>query len=212
MDKEMEKDKRNNRMILLIIGVATVLIALIGATFAYFTAIISYQNSPQSVTVTTVEVQGVVYTATDTLTLINAIPDNVRKDEKTFTISNPNSAALIVYDLKLKQDLNEFTLEKDSNDEIILDENDEPVSANQLVLTLSGGQMTGSKQFDLTNGEDTSDITLVEGVRLSSNATDSYTVTIQFLEINRAQDNNQGKSFVGHIDVSQKIETQTAEP
>ena len=212
IDLEKEKDKKNNRMVLLILGVATVLIALIGATFAYFTAIVSHVNAPQSVTVTTVEVQGVVYTATDVLTLLNAVPDNERKDEKQFSIHNPNSAALIVYSLILKQDLNEFTLEKDENNEIVLDEDNDPISARQLILTLSGGQMSGAQQYDLTNGENTGDITLLENVRLSSGSTDNYTVTIQFLDIDRQQDYNQKKSFVGHIDVTQKIETQTVTP
>ena len=63
--------------------------------------------------------------------------------------------------------------------------------------------------MDLTDGTDTADKTIVENVRLSGKATDEYTATIKFAEINIPQDNNQGCTYVGHIDVVQKIETQT---
>ena len=69
MAQTEEKDNRNNKIILLILGIITVLIALIGATFAYFTSVIRYNNAPQSVTLSTIEVEGLVYTATDTLSL-----------------------------------------------------------------------------------------------------------------------------------------------
>ena len=203
MDKTQEKDNKNNRIVLLILGIATVLIALIGATFAYFTSVIRYNNAPQSVTLTTVEVQGLEYTASDTLSLVDAIPDNDKTDTQTFTIYNPNATAVITYSLYLKTDLNEFTVTEYDSDE---DGEDEEF-ADQLILTITGGQ-TSPVVLDLTDGTDTADKIIVENVRLNGQATDEYTATIKFAEINIPQDNNQGCTFVGHIDVIQKIETQ----
>lgn len=204
MDKTQEKDNKNNKIVLLILGIATVLIALIGATFAYFTSVIRYNNAPQSVTLTTVEVQGLEYTASDTLSLVDALPDNNKVDTQTFTIYNPNATAVITYSMYLKTDLNEFTITEYDSDE---DGEDEEF-ANQLILTITGGQIN-PVVLDLTDGTNTDDKVIAENIRLNGKATDEYTATIKFAEINIPQDNNQGCTFVGHIDVVQKIETQT---
>lgn len=204
MAQTEEKDNRNNKIILLILGIITVLIALIGATFAYFTSVIRYNNAPQSVTLSTIEVEGLVYTASDTLSLTKALPNNDNIDTQTFTVYNPNAAAVVTYSLYLKTDLNEFTITEYDGDE-----DGEPEEyADQLILTITGGQ-SGTVVLDLTDGTDTADKTIVENVRLSGKATDEYTATIKFAEINIPQDNNQGCTYVGHIDVVQKIETQT---
>ena len=204
--KEKEKDNRNNRIILLILGVATVLIALIGATFAYFTSVIRYNNAPQSVTLTTVQVQGLEYTASDTLSLVDAIPNNNKTDTQTFTIYNPNATAVITYDMFLKTDLNEFTITEYDSD----DDGEDEEFANQLIVTITGGQ-SGTVVLDLTDGTNTADKTIVENVRLAGHETDEYTATIKFADINIPQDNNQGCTYVGHIDVVQRIEAQATD-
>lgn len=204
MEKEINEDKRRNRTILLILGVATVLVALIGATFAYFTAVVRYNNAPQSITLTTVEVQGLEYTATGILSLTNASPDSDNIVSKTFTIKNPNATATISYSLVLKTDTNEFRL----SEEVVNGETQK--YGNQLVVTVSGAALSTPKVIDLTDGTDTSDIAILSDRRLAAGATDTYTASVVFNEINKNQNNNQGKSYLGHIDVTQKIETQTA--
>ena len=89
-----EKEKNHKKVMLLIIGVATLLVALIGATFAYFTALINRPNGEQSVAVTTTTVLGVVYTANDPISLEHALPGD--HAETTFTIYNPNPHRFVV--------------------------------------------------------------------------------------------------------------------
>ena len=205
MDNTKEKDNKNNRVILLILGIATVLIALIGATFAYFTAVITYNNAPQSVTLTTVEVQGLEYTASDTLSLINAVPDNDLTNTQTFTVHNPNATASIMYSMYLKTDLNEFTVSEYDSDDDGVDEE----YADQLIVTITGGQ-GGTVVLDLTDGTNTADKVIAENIRLEGEATDEYTATIKFANLEVPQDNNQGCSYVGHINVVQKVATSTS--
>ena len=107
-----EKEKNNKQVMLLIIGVATLLVALIGATFAYFTALINRPNGEQSVAVTTTTVQGVVYTASDPISLENALPGD--HAESTFTIYNPNESAVAQYTLVFYPVSNSFTNEADT--------------------------------------------------------------------------------------------------
>ena len=193
----MEKEKRNeesskNRIVLLILGVATVLIALVGATFAYFTSVINNVNGNQSVTVTTTTVEGVTYTASETLALIDAIPGEYA--ETTFTISNPNATATVEYGLRFVPDVDDFVIDE---------------GTNQLVVTVSGGQLIGSKTMDYTDGENAAPQVIIDSVSLAAQATDEYTVRVDFFETQSVQNTNQTRNFAGHIEVTQSIITAT---
>lgn len=195
-----EREKNNKKVMLLIIGVATLLVALIGATFAYFTALINRPNGEQSVAVTTTTVQGVIYTASDPISLENALPGD--HAESTFTIYNPNESAVAQYTLVFYPVSNSFTNEAVDDPNETLD--------NQLVLTVSGGQLVGTLSHDFTDGSDSSNWTVVEDVSLNAKATDTYNVRIDFFNLDANQDNNQGDHFAGHFDVSQKVVTSNA--
>ncbi len=193
MENSNHREESNkNKIVLLILGVATILVALIGATFAYFTSVINNVNGNQSVTVTTTTVEGVTYTASETLSLIDAIPGEW--DETTFTISNPNASATVNYGLVFVPDVNDFEITE---------------GTNQLVVTISGGQITGSKALDYTDGANSVSQVIVDDVTLAAGATDEYTVRIDFFETQSVQNTNQTKNFAGHIEVTQKIITAT---
>ena len=190
-----EKEKNNKKIMLLIIGVATLLVALIGATFAYFTALINRPNGEQSVAVTTTTVQGVIYTASDKISLENALPGD--HAETTFTIYNPNESAVAQYTLIFYPVSNSFTNKSTDDPNVELN--------NQLVLTVSGGGLYGPLTHDFTNGEDDSDWPVATDIDLNAKATHTYTVRIDFFNLDANQDNNQGQHFAGHFDVTQKV-------
>jgi hypothetical protein len=189
-----------NTVLLTVIGVATLLVALVGATFAYFTATVS-NTSAQSFSVTTATPVGLVY-AGQKLTMANAIPGD--SAESSFTVENPSTnsetgAANTVnqsYDLVLKIDGNEFSY-TDNTD-----------SAKQLVLTLSAtstGNNTPSlktTEIDFTSG--TKDpVTLVDDQKIEVGEKQTYSLTLNFNNLESyAQDNNQGKSFNAHIEIT----------
>lgn len=198
---EEEKETKNKKIMLLIIGVATILVALIGATFAYFTALINRPNGEQSVSVTTTTVQGVIYTASDPIVLENAVPGD--HAEATFTVYNPNDSAVAQYTLTFYPVSNSFTNEPTNPEDGILN--------NQLVLSISGGQLTGTLTHDFTDGTDASNWTVAEDIALAAKATDTYNVRLDFFNLpDNSQDNNQGDHFAGHFDVSQKVFTSNA--
>lgn len=194
MEKQVQERENNNRnrIVLLILGVATVLIALIGATFAYFTSVINSPKGNQSITVTTTEVQGVTYTASDPLTLVDALPGD--HSQTTFSISNPNSTASVKYGLKLVVDVDNFVNTEGNN---------------QLVVTISGGQLTGNMTFDLTDGASVvgTSKSIADDITLAAGSNDQYTVRVDFFDTQDVQNTNQKKSFAGHIEVTQSIIT-----
>ena len=104
--KQERKQKDPNTVLLTVIGVATLLVALVGATFAFFSATVSNQSA-QSITVTTGTAPAALEYKTVTQTaLTNAIPD----DETTgqFTVENKDSKYVYKYTLTLIIDSNGF--------------------------------------------------------------------------------------------------------
>jgi len=108
MEKKKNREEENqtaNTIMLTVIGVATLLIALIGATFAYFSATVT-NNSNESVNITTATPVSLVYSGS-TLALTNALPGNTTTN--TFTVQNPaNSPTAQTYDLTIYIDSNNF--------------------------------------------------------------------------------------------------------
>lgn len=209
--KEEENEKKKNRAILLIIGIATVLIALIGATFAYFTAQINNVNGDQSVMVTTATVEGVIYTSTDPIVLNHAMPGD--KDTGTFTIENPNTTAKAIYNITFVPDFDNFVV--DPTDPTDTDQD----MYGQLILTVEGPGILGQFRHDYTNGAQATEQPVALDVEIPANsmgdAAHVYTATIEFVEIDKNQNANKSNdersvSFFGHFEVTQKVTSQTS--
>ena len=205
-----------NTVLLTVIGVSTLLVALVGATFAYFTATVTVE-SEQSVSVTTATPVGLIYTGSK-LELLNAIPgDSAGLDEDTpvtFTVKNPaDSTTAQSYDLDLIIDENTFVISE---------------GKNQLVLTIAGEGATNTPNvvngtIDLTDGLTTKGeaaVTDPDGAAATGNAakgksfdivttqriekgeTHTYDIAIEFKDTGDVQDTNQGASFAAHIAIS----------
>jgi hypothetical protein len=189
MENENIKNTAGNTILLTVIGVATLLVALVGATFAYFTATVT-NNSAQSFSVTTASPVALVYTG-GTLSLTNAIPGN--SAQSSFTVQNPSSSTVAqTYDLSLVIDSNGFNTTD---------------GASQLVLSISASGTTSisllKSTIDLSDGttaqKATTSTALVNDQRIAIGETQTYSLTLEFKELNKAQNNNQGKSFSAHI-------------
>lgn len=194
----MDKEKGNgNTVLLTVIGVATLLVALVGATFAYFSATIS-NASQESVIITTASPVGLEYLGS-TITLDNAIPGNTNTG--TFTVTNPASSTVAqTYDLTLVIDKNEFTT-TDGADQL------------EIKITSAGTttmQTIVGSPFNLTDGAATTGQTykFVDDQRIAIGETQTYTVTVTFKELGTTQDYNQGKSFQAHIEISDPVSVQ----
>lgn len=83
----MERDNdRKNQVLLIIIGVATLLIAVVGATFAYFTATASQVGSQASVRIKTAQL-GINYTHGSMFVLDNANGLDAIQSDKTWYVA-----------------------------------------------------------------------------------------------------------------------------
>ena len=112
----MKESKRNN-ILLTVIGIATLLIAVVGATFAYFTAVLSGQESATTVTINAGTL-GITFTGGANINMQNIYPrGNVASLQtsdawatKSFSVkANATAASTIPYALALVIDSNNFS-------------------------------------------------------------------------------------------------------
>lgn len=222
---DAEKRGNGNTVLLTVIGVATLLVALVGATFAYFSATIT-NNAKESVIITTAAPIGLEYLG-ETLALPNAIPGDTK--DGTFTVENPSTSSVAqTYDLTLIVDTNEFsTAYQANNGRVEITEGETPdatLLAEQLVITISGTSngantptILNSGKFNLTDGSTPlpeAQRTIVDDQKIVPGEKHTYSINVNFKELNIPQDANQKKNFQAHIEISDPVSLveETTEP
>ena len=189
MNETKKFDKKNTLVIG--IAVATLLLAIIGATYAFFTVTISGGDNPTSVIVKTANLR-IVFNSGDLITLNDLVPDDPRlippstDGTKIITVFNDSSINMI-YSLLWADVYNSF---------------DDGTS--DLMYTVSGstdgagtpGQKTTPAMVPDTNGTMIADITILPG------ETHTYTLKITFPDTSIEQDEQQGKGFAAKITIS----------
>ncbi len=223
----MEKERGDGNTILLtVIGVATLLVALVGATFAYFSTQIQ-NDAQQSVGITTAAPAGLSYLG-QKFELTNIIPGTTNTDEQgKFEVTNPGTSTVAQkYDLELVVDTN--TLNNfDGDGQLLLS----VTSANATVSNTADNAtaITDGVQWDLTNGDDLTteqqakataaglttkgtlaraakNYVFVQNQRIEPGVTQTYQMTLNFVNFeNATQDYNQGKAFSAHVELKNQV-------
>lgn len=184
----MNETKKGNTVLLTVIAVATLLVAVVGATFAYFTASVAGNDTASSVVVKTAQIGTITYTNGNEVKLDNAYP-GATSETKTFTVAADTSAtANVNYSLNWTNVTNGF------------------VNKEDLVYTLTGANSDASNTTTTlvtkTNEVAPSANTLIGSSVLKPGETHTYSLTVKFKETGSDQNANQGKAFTGKIEVS----------
>ena len=140
---EKKEKKDNNTTVLTIIAIATLLIALVGATFSYFTAQADNTKN-QSVTITAGKATQLTYSTKNQIALTNAKPKD--SDTGEFIVKNGDANNNYTYDLDLVIVSNTFN-NLDGNGQLML----------SFSATTAGG--TGGAAPTLVNLSSPTDIT-----------------------------------------------------
>ena len=154
------ENRNGNTVLFTVIGVATLLVALVGATFAYFTATITNSSSQSISIVTAAPVALVTGDSGASINLTNAVPGTT-SGIHNFTVGNTASGANNPqsYDLSLAIDSNGFR--KTCTTDTITTTNCSDATtiaalADQLELTIavstSGGTASTLKMATTTDG------------------------------------------------------------
>ncbi len=226
--------KSNKTVFYTVFGVATLLVALVGATFAYFTTSINSQAN-HSVNVTTKDLAELSYSGS-TIEMREIIPGTRAIENNTFTISNPSVYKTVQsYDLDLVIDTNEFT-NIEGEKQLILQVVGEVTTAG--ASKNSSDTPEGAESIQPINGGNTWDLTdgvryivegegdnitervdenhdgnskagtklkIVDNQKIGVGGVHTYTVNLSFEELGTVQDTNKDREFVAHIELSDDI-------
>lgn len=192
------ENSKGQTIFLSVIGVATLLVAIIGATFAWFSVEVSGNESAQSVYVETMKLGSVTYTDSNAISLTNVKPmklataQNSASNKKTFTVAQTDTTATesLSYVISLDVTDNELTT----------------VDGGYFKHSLTGhSSKSGDDAGTLVSvalsevpGETTND--LGTGT-LKGYESHTYTYLIFLEESNDEQNEAQGASFSGKIQV-----------
>lgn len=217
----MDNERGNgngNTVLLTVIGVATLLVALVGATFAYFSATIT-NKTEQSVVLTTAAPVGLEYVSPKAITMTNIIPG--ASESGTFTVTNPATSTVAqMYDLELVIDENELNTNITSGATYGDGQTSLP---GQLLVTVNGSSTTAgtggkstavtieecgtSSACDFTDGtadnaKAGSKRIIVKEQRIEIGEVQTYVVNVNFKELDVNQNENKDKAFSAHIEIA----------
>lgn len=182
----MSDNKKGNTVLLTVIAIATLLVAIVGATFAYFTASVQGNETASSVVVTTASLGTITYQNGTELVLENAYP-GAYSNEITFTVASEDNTIVLPYEIKWVNISNNF------------------VDKTDLVYTLNGTASNGGTLVTAAQSETvvpSAATTIGAGSLAVGGDTHTYTMRVHFKETAADQNSNQGRTFVGKIEVS----------
>ena len=189
--KEEKRDKRQS-VFLIVISLLTLFFAVVGATFAYFTIVVKGNEEASSVMLRSVKLGQVVFQDGQEISLLEIYPGDYAT--KTFTIENTGSNVdtPIRYNVYLVQSTNEFASKG------IVDFRHEIVSSSK--TSTSDESVLGTLSSTVPSPATSTTTPIFSGV-LYGNDKHTYEYKIGLIESNSNQNNAQGLTFLGKIQV-----------
>ncbi len=190
---------KGNTVLLTIIGIATLLIAVIGATFAYFTAILTGTENATTYRINSGTI-GTVFEGGAAINAYNIIPREESWGEKTFTVKgNSQGSSSVFYTLGLVVETNTFS----------------PGALKYTLLVDSSSSSNGTKvpeKATHTNIPNSGTENLGTGIfagPTDGEVAHTYILSIYFPETEENQNEDQGKILYAHISVDVETSGQT---
>ena len=181
----MEEGKSQS-IFLSIIGIATLLVAIIGATFAWFSITVTGNDNPSDIVINSGTLGQVSFVDGTNIEIQNLMPGVF--NTKTFTVSqtDPSATGKISYNIVLNVKNNTLT----------------PNANGQFVHSLtSSGNTNGGSLATLQQTEvPTQSMVIGSGV-IEGYEVHTYEYTIGLNNINENQNAAQGKTFSGYLSV-----------
>ena len=189
--KEEKRDKRQS-VFLIVISLLTLFFAVVGASFAYFTIVVKGNEEASSVMLRSVKLGQVVFQDGQEISLLEIYPGDYAT--KTFTIENTGSNVdtPIRYNVYLVQSTNEFA------NKGIVDFRHEIVSSSK--TSTSDESVLGTLSSTVPSPATSTTTPIFSGV-LYGNDKHTYEYKIGLIESNSNQNNAQGLTFLGKIQV-----------
>ena len=200
---------KNNTVMLTIIGIATLLIAVVGATFAYFSATLTGTNDEKEYTVRSATV-GTEFNGGTDITATGIYPKAEAWGTKTFSIKTTSTKGVSTkYRIALVIDDNDTTADATISDGA---GHIKRFQANALSYTLTAIEANAATKGIMPTATETQiadpsqNIVFGEATIYGNDKTEvtqTYTLSMFFKDTNEDQNANQGAQFKGHIEITE---------
>ena len=200
---------KNNTVMLTIIGIATLLIAVVGATFAYFSATLTGISDEKEYTVRSATV-GTQFNGGADITATGIYPKEEAWGTKTFSIKTTSTKGVSTkYRISLVIDDNDTTADTTISDGA---GHIKRFQAHALSYTLTAIEANAATKGTMPTATETKiadpskDIVFGEATIYGNDAvevTQTYTLSMFFKDTGTDQNANQGAQFKGHIEITE---------
>lgn len=198
---------KNNTVMLTIIGIATLLIAVVGATFAYFSATVTGSDEEYTVKSATV---GTEFIGGVQIAAAGIYPKEEAWGTKTFSIKTTSTKGVATkYKITLVIDENDTTADATISDGA---GNVKRFQANALSYTLTATEANAATEGTMPTATETKiadpskNIVFGEATIYGNDkqeVTQTYTLSMFFKDTGKDQNANQGAQFKGHIAITE---------
>jgi len=209
---------KGQTIFLSVIGIATLLVAIIGATFAWFSVNVSGNDEASSIFVTTAVLGSITFTDGTEIRMENIRPETSPSRTKTFTVANTGEGSNdltspIHYKVTLDVVTNTLSAKANKSQGAPIVNGDyfvHSLASEAATTDLTSATLTGTctpahiamaetavPTADTQLGDTNTNVGTICGT-----ATHSYTYTIAFKEAEADQNAAQGQSFVGRLQVA----------
>ena len=180
------EETKSQTIFLSIIGIATLLVAIIGATFAWFSITVTGNDNPSDIIINSGTLGQVSFVDGTNIEIKNLMPGSFTT--KTFTISqtDPSATGKISYNIVLNVKSNTLT----------------PNAMGQFVHSMtSSGNTNGGTLATLQSAEVPTQSMIIGSGVIEGYEVHTYEYTIGLNNINENQNAAQGKEFSGYLSV-----------
>lgn len=201
-------ERKGTTVLLTVIGIATLLVALVGATFAYFTATVKDENEGKTnVTVTaatlgtvTFKHENVIDFCSDEEIAAGTTPCYVYPDETdeiSFTVeSSADSTVPVDYEIYLLTETNTVVDAANESNNLVATLTATSVDNYESLLSSTPLKTTVYQSNDTTNG-----VLIGKGTLKPGGKVDTWTLNVELLETGSEQNEDQGRIFKGSLKV-----------
>jgi hypothetical protein len=179
-------DVKGQTIFLSIVGIATLLVAIVGSTFAWFSITVTGNDNPSDIVINSGTLGQVSFNDGTTIDIKNLMPGGFTT--KTFTVSqtDPSATGKISYNIVLNVKNNTLT----------------PVAEGAFVHSLtSSGNTNGGVIATMTESEVPVNSYVIGSGVIEGYESHEYEYTIGLKNLNINQNAAQGKTFSGYLSV-----------
>jgi len=201
-------ERKGSTILLTVIGIATLLVTLVGATFAYFTANVNDLNKDKTnVTVTAAKLGKITYTQGSKIELDNVYPGT--NDTVEFSIqSETTSTVPMAYNVYLVTENNSLRAPRTEIGETEVAESSNLVASLTAAPEKAGSLLGGAVNtevalalaaFKADETGDTDKYLIGTSVLAPAGAKDTWTLKVELKETGEDQDTDEGRNYTGYI-------------